>query len=216
MLSNIVYHLIFYAFAAVLIFSAAMVILANNPVRMVLYLVLACVASAGLWIQIQAEFLGLILVVVYVGAVMTLFLFVVMMLNVNNKEDGEIGYKSKVKKFVPFAIVILAMIIMMLLFVVGPEKFGLTHYAQPDSASADYSNIQALGQVLYHNYIIPFELAACLLFVAIIAAIYLTHRPPQSRKKQSVSAQISVKKQDRLKIIKDPKDLENTKNGDGA
>lgn len=202
MLSNIIYHLIFYAFAAVLIFSAAMVIISNNPVRMVLYLVLACVASAGLWIQIQAEFLGLILIVVYVGAVMTLFLFVVMMLHINDAETKSMGFKSRIKKFVPFAIVILAMIIMMLLFVVGPEKFGLAHYAQPASAGADYSNIQALGQVLYHNYIIPFELAACLLFVAIIAAIYLTHRPPQNRKKQSVSAQISVRKQDRLRVIK--------------
>ena len=215
MLSNIIYHLIFYAFAAVLIFSAAMVIVSNNPVRMVLYLVLACVATAGLWIQMQAEFLGLILIVVYVGAVMTLFLFVVMMLNVNDKEkeNKDAGYKTQIKKFVPFAMVILVMIIMMLLFVVGPEKFGLSHYAQPSSVAANYSNVEALGQVLYNDYIIPFELAACLLFVAIIAAIYLTHRPPQSRKKQSVSAQISVKKQDRLRIIKDPKDQEK---GDGS
>ena len=211
MLSNIIYHLIFYAFAAVLVFSAAMVIVSNNPVRMVLYLVLACVASAGLWIQIQAEFLGLILIVVYVGAVMTLFLFVVMMLSDNNKGNSEYRIRAKLKKFVPFAMVILAMILMMLLFVVGPEKFGLSTYAQPVSVGADHSNVSALGQALYHNYIIPFELAACLLFVAIVSAIYLTHRPPQHRKKQSVSAQISVKKEDRLRIIKGEN---NNKNGE--
>jgi NADH-quinone oxidoreductase subunit J len=181
----------FYLFAALLIFSAAMAVVSQHPVRSVLFLVLTFVASAGLWILLQAEFLGLILIVVYVGAVMTLFLFVVMMLNLDKKQS----VKRSLIPFISAALIILLMII----FILNAENAGLVHDVGFDGEA---SNIKQLGLYLFHQHVVAFELSACLLFVAVITAIYLTHRAPQAAKKQIIAEQIAVKREDRIQLVK--------------
>lgn len=183
--------MIFYIFATLLLFSAAMAIVSSHTVKSVLFLVLAFIASAVLWVLLEAEFLGLILIVVYVGAVMTLFLFVVMMLST----DKPVVKKKRMNYFFTLA----AIILLSLLFIVSAEHLGL---ALPLHTQQQGSNITQIGLLLFHEYWLPFELSACLLFVAIITAIYLTHRGPQNAKKQSIAAQIAVKRQDRIRLIK--------------
>lgn len=200
MYDSLIYHAVFYVLSAIMLFSAAMVVASSNPVRAILFLVLTFVSSAGLWITLQADFLGLILIVVYVGAVMTLFLFVVMMLNLGGPKATFKG----MKRLVIFAITIIVLIVCMLLFVVGPENFSLAQYAKPEGVVGMSSSIQTLGMALYTHHVIAFEMSAIILFVAIVAAIYLTHRAPQNRLKQRVSEQIAVTKSDRLRIIKKP------------
>lgn len=203
-------HLLFYAFATVAVFSGLMVVLAKNPVRSVLFLVLTFFATAGIWLLLHAEFLALILVLVYVGAVMTLFLFVVMMLSVHleNTREGFVRY------FPLFAMVVAA-VLAITITVVGPEHFGLTQMPAPELKPADYSNLTALGMVLYTDYLYPFEIAAVLLLAAIIAAISLAHRKPSNRKSQVISKQIAVTPQDRLRIIKMPAEKNNNLMGAG-
>lgn len=197
-INEVIIHIVFYVFAISVVLSGVMVITSRNTVRSVLFLVLTFVGAAGLWMLLEAEFLSLILVLVYVGAVMTLFLFVVMMLNAD--EAAEV--KRHWKKYMPFAVVIILMLILMLLLVVGPEHFGLAHYTQPALVDNQYSNTASLGTMLYVHDVIPFEVAGVLLLVAMIAAISLTHRPPQNRKSQNISDQLLVKPKDRIRIVK--------------
>jgi NADH-quinone oxidoreductase subunit J len=191
-------HLIFYAFAAMAIFSALMVVLSSNPVRSVLFLVLTFFATAGIWMILHAEFLALILVLVYVGAVMTLFLFVVMMLSVHLEKMRE-GFV----RYFPVGILIVTFILALTIMVIGPQHFGLTQMPAPGLKAEDYSNLSELGMSLYTDYIYPFEIAAVLLLTAIIAAISLAHRRPE-RKSQKVSAQIAVQRNDRVRLLKIP------------
>lgn len=193
-------HLIFYAFAAIAVSSAVAVITVRNPVRSVLSLVVTFFAMSGIWMILHAEFLSLILLLVYVGAVMTLFLFVVMMLNVN-KEQTRSGFV----RYLPFGLVLVLLLTGMMLAVVGPHYFGIQSMPVPASLPADYSNLQALGTVLYTQYAYPFEIAGVLLLAAIIAAITLTHRGPVRRKVQRSAEQIAVRPEDRLHIIKMPR-----------
>jgi len=188
--------LMFYAFSTALIFSSVMVVVLRNPIRCALFLVAAFIACSGLWLLLEAEFLALVLVLVYVGAVMTLFLFVVMMMNVETA-----SLKEGFVRYLPIGAFIVALLVAAMVLVIGPQHFGLAKYAHPVSQAANYSNVKELGAVLYTDYVLSFELAGILLLVAIISAISLSFRGPQSRKKQKVVEQIQVRRQDRVRMV---------------
>lgn len=190
-------QIIFYVFSITAVISALCVIATKNPVHGVLFLVLTFFASAGIWMLLNAEFLSLILVLVYVGAVMTLFLFVVMMLSMKiiNAQEGFVRY-------MPLVALIVLLLVGLIVMAVSPDHFGLTLVSVPVSFSSDYSNIADLGSVLYTNYAYPFEIAAVLLLTAIVAAIALTHRKPEGRKSQIASEQIAVRRDQRVRLIK--------------
>ena len=187
---------IFYVFAIILIFAAVRVITIRNPVHAALHLVLAFFASSALWMLMEAEFLSITLVLVYVGAVMVLFLFVVMMLDINISEIRE-GFVS----YLPVGFIIGLVLLLEMVMVVGPEFFGLERYASPLPHTAEYSNTAELGSVLYTQYVYPFEIAAAILLVAIIAAISLTMRKRPDSKRQNPSEQVKVRATDRLKVV---------------
>lgn len=189
--------IIFYVFAAVLVFAATMVITRKNPVHSALYLVLAFFTSSGIWLMAEAEFLAIVLVLVYVGAVMVLFLFVVMMLDIDVAT-----LRAGMIKYLPVGLIVAIMMLVLLWMVVGPENFGLEKYAAPARHAADYNNTAELGSLLYTVYMYPFEIAAVILLVAIIAAISLTMRRREGTKYQVPSEQVTVRKQDRLRIVK--------------
>lgn len=188
---------LFYMLSAIVITSSFNVILAKHPVKAVLSLVLAFVASSGLWLLANAEFLALALIVVYVGAVMVLFLFVVMMLDVEIS-----AIRAGFTRSLPVAVVLSLAFFAVLTLVSSHSLLNTSNYPLPDAKPADYSNIKALGMELYTNYIYSFELAGALLMVAIIAAIALAFRGPKQRKNQNINQQVKVRKQDRLRIIK--------------
>jgi NADH-quinone oxidoreductase subunit J len=192
-------HIIFYIFSAVAIGSGVMVVTSKQAVHSVLFLVLAFFGMAGVWMILNAEFLSLILVLVYVGAVMTLFLFVVMMLNLDKTPARE-GFV----RFLPLAVLVALLISGLSIMVLGPERFGLLHMPTPASLPADYSNTADLGSVLYTNYAYPFEIAGTLLLLSIIAAICLTHRPPKNRKNQIIAQQLAVRRDDCVKLVDMP------------
>lgn len=185
-------QLIFYIFSATLVISSLMVTLSQRSVHAVLWLILAFVATAGLWILIQAEFLGLILIVVYVGAVMTLFLFVVMMLNLNEENIG----KRKSSTYLGFAAIFIIMAGVLLALFIAPSMINNTVQMAPS-----ISNLTQIGLALYSQDGLTIELAAAILLVAMVGAIYLTHRSHTNRKKQDIAQQHQVTKKDRLKII---------------
>lgn len=192
-----VVQILFYVFSAAAIFSGMMVVASANPVRAVLFLVFAFFATAGVWMLLQAEFLALVLVLVYVGAVMTLFLFVVMMLSIKH-----ISFRKGFVRYPLIGGVMVLLVTALLVAVIGPERFGLINMPAPALQPADYSNLADLGAVLYTNYAYPFEISAVLLLTAIIAAISLTHRAPKDRKIQVTSEQVAVRREDRVRIIK--------------
>lgn len=183
----------FFIFAALLVAAAVMTVISRNPVRCALFLVLAFFAAAALWILLEAEFLGLILLLVYVGAVMTLFLFVIMMLNIDSaeKQRGFVHY-------LVFAIISVLVLLVLLIYAVFPVK-GIAGLV-PLSAQA--SNTQALGDVLYTQYAYPFEITGVLLLVGIIASIALSFREKRLNKVIAPELQFKVKPSDRLRIIK--------------
>ncbi|HEB56836.1 MAG TPA: NADH-quinone oxidoreductase subunit J [Gammaproteobacteria bacterium] len=185
---------IFYIFSALLIGSAIMVISARNPVKAALFLVLAFFASAALWLLIKAEFLAIVLVLVYVGAVMVLFLFVVMMLDINI-ERMRAGFIS----YLPFGILVALSMAGMLIWIVSGDGSALDHSVLHGPS---FSNTQELGMVLYTDYVYPFEIAAVILLVAIIAAITLTLRRRPNTKHQQPADQIAVKRNDRVRMVK--------------
>jgi NADH-quinone oxidoreductase subunit J len=208
-------QVVFYGFAALAILSAILVITQNNPVRCVLFLVVTFFASAVLWMMAQAEFLSLILVLVYVGAVMTLFLFVVMMLNI----DVE-SMKSHFIRYLPFGLIVVALLTSLLLVAIPDDAFQSaateTMETQPTSIAilsnepshvvqktihSEASNTEALGMALFTKYVFGFELAAVLLLVAIVAAITLAHRGVTRSKKQDVVKQMMTRREDRVRLI---------------
>lgn len=193
-----VHELVFYGFSALLILSATMVVASRNPVRGALFLVFCFFCSSALWMLMEAEFLALALIFVYVGAVMTLFLFVVMMLNMASGKSQE-GYV----KYLPFGLIIMCIVVGLMLYVLGPGQ-GIIERADFSYHALGYSNVKELGEVLYTQYFYPFELAAVLLVVAIIAAITLAFRGKQHRRAQNIAKQLSVSKKDRLRLV-DPK-----------
>ncbi len=191
----------FYFFAAILVLAALRVITARNPVHSALSLVLAFFTAAALWLLLEAEFLAITLVLVYVGAVMVLFLFVVMMLDINLDRLRE-GYWDYL---VP-ALIVAGVMLLEMAVILGGRYFGLSEMPKPPAASPDYSNTRALGQVLYTDYVYAFEIAAVILLVAIVAAIALTLRKRKDNKYQAPSRQIAARRADRVKLISMPAD----------
>ncbi|WP_246128536.1 NADH-quinone oxidoreductase subunit J [Pleionea sediminis] len=189
-------QIVFYGFSALLILSALMVILVKNSVKAVLFLVLSFFSTAGLWMLLQAEFLAIALVLVYVGAVMVLFLFVVMMLDVRVA-----AARHRFTRLLPLAIFIAAGFLYLLHWIIGEHHFGSDVMPPPSNVEEGYSNVRELGKMLYTDYFLPFELAAVILLVAMIAAISLTFRGKRSRKSQNIDKQVRVTKAERLKII---------------
>ena len=188
---------IFYCFASILLFASVMVITVRHPVRVALFLILAFFTSAGIWLFLEAEFLAITLVLVYVGAVMVLFLFVVMMLDINLTPLQE-GFT----KYMPLGIVVAAVITIEMVAVLGASHFGLDIVSAPSPMPDDYSNTKALGLLLYTVYVYPFEIASVILTVAIVAAITLTLRQKKSQY-QNPAEQVKVRREDRVKIVVD-------------
>jgi NADH-quinone oxidoreductase subunit J len=189
--------ILFYSFAAVLIASALGMILSRNPVHAALSLVLCFVTSAAIWLLIEAEFLAVVLVLVYVGAVMVLFLFVVMMLDINTEE-----MRGGLTRYAWFGGLIALVVVAEILSVVYAKALGVDATQGAAPLPADYSNTKELGEALYTQYIYPIELAAVLLLVAIVAAITLTMRKRPGLKVQDISAQVATQAKDRVRIIK--------------
>lgn len=193
---------LFYAFSAILLFAAFRVITARNPVHAALYLVLAFFQAAAIWILLKAEFLAITLVLVYVGAVMVLFLFVVMMLDINLD-----GVRQGFWKHFPLAGSIGALIALEMSYVLmggfrEPPKISGAAAIAGTQIGAQISNTKELGKVLYSEYIYPLEIAAVILLVAIIAAIALTLRERKDSKSQNPSEQVRVKRADRVTLVK--------------
>ena len=185
---------VFYFFATVLVFAAFMVITIRNPVKAALFLVLAFFSAAGLWVLLEAEFLAIVLVLVYVGAVMVLFLFVVMMLDINLARLRE-GFGE----YLPIGgLVAVLMVIEMTLIL--SDGFGAGRALVPHPA--DYSNTRELGRILYTTYAYPFEIAGAILLTAIVAAITLTMRRRPTTKYQNPGEQVRVKRADRVRLVK--------------
>lgn len=189
---------LFYVFAAILLFAAFRVITARNPVHAALYLVLAFFQAAAVWILLKAEFLAITLVLVYVGAVMVLFLFVVMMLDVNLD-----SVRKGFWKHFPLAGSVGAIIALEMSYVLmGGFREPPKSASAPGDIGAQLSNTKELGKILYSQYVYPLEIAAVILLVAIIAAIALTLRERKDSKHQNPADQIRVKSADRLTLVK--------------
>jgi NADH-quinone oxidoreductase subunit J len=189
--------LLFYAFAAVLLVAAFGVITSRNPVHSALFLVLAFVQSAFLWLLIEAEFLALTLVLVYVGAVMVLFLFVVMMLDVNVEE-----LRESFTRYVPLGAAVALIVVLEIGHVIWFRSQGLQFLTAPQGMPADYSNTKELGAVLYTEHVYAFEIASLVLLLAIVAAITLTMRRRPGLKVQDIRKQVAVRREDRVRIVK--------------
>ena len=190
-------QLVFYFFATVLVFASAMVITIRNPVKAALFLVLAFFSAAGLWVMLEVEFLAITLVLVYVGAVMVLFLFVVMMLDINLLRLRE-GFGE----YLPIGGIVAVLMVIEMAIILGPKHFGLDKIPSPAGHAANYSNTRELGRVLYTTYVYPFEIAAIILLVAIVAAIALTMRKRPQTKYQNPAQQIQVERKDRVRLVK--------------
>ena len=187
--------ILFWVYGAILLAAAFAVVLVRNPVHAALFLVLSFFTAAALWLLLYAEFLALTLVLVYVGAVMVLFLFVVMMLDINLERLRQGFWKSLPLAALVGFLMAAEMVALLVRGAVGGEGPG----AAP---GADYSNTKALGQVIYTDFVFPFEIAAVILLVAIIAAIALTLRHRKETKYQNPSRQLAAHPRDRLKIVK--------------
>ena len=189
--------LLFYAFAAILLVAAIGVITVRNPVHAALFLVLAFVQSAVLWLLIEAEFLALTLVLVYVGAVMVLFLFVVMMLDVNVEE-----IRRGFTRYVSIGVAVALIVVIEIGHVIWFRSQGLQFLSTPEPLPADYSNTKALGAVLYTEHVYAFVIASMVLLLAIVAAITLTMRKRAGLKVQDIAKQVAVRREDRVRLVK--------------
>jgi len=191
---------LFYFFSTVLLFAAFRVITARNPVYSVLYLVLAFFQAAAIWILLKAEFLAIVLVLVYVGAVMVLFLFVVMMLDINVDSLRRGFWKHfPLAAFVGVLIALEMAAVLMGGFRISDEPKAA---ALVGRAAEQYSNTRELGKLVYSQYIYPLEIAAVILLVAIIAAIALTLRQRKDSKHVDVAVQVRVRAKDRMEVVK--------------
>jgi NADH-quinone oxidoreductase subunit J len=190
-------EVLFWVFASVLAISALAMITVRNPVHSALLLVLCFFTSAAIWLLIEAEFLAVVLILVYVGAVMVLFLFVVMMLDINIEE-----VRARVTRYALFGGIVAGVVVFEIVSVVWTRSLGLDVTTGAQAQPAGYSNTAELGKLLYTDYVYPFELAAVLLLIAIVAAISLTMRKRAGLKQQNVSAQVAVRREDRVRIVK--------------
>jgi len=189
-------QILFYVFSFWFIASSLAMIFSRNAAKSVLFLILSFFSAASIWILLEAEFLAITLILVYVGAVMVLFLFVIKMLNIDKST-----LRAKFAGYLPLGLIVAAIIIAEMTLVLGGNQFGLDVVAAPARHAADYSNITVLAMQLYTDYVYPFELAAVLLLIAIIAAITLVHRNEASRKKQSIAEQFNVQAKDRVRLV---------------
>ena len=189
----------FWTFATVTVLAALGVILVRNPVHAVLSLVLTFFSADMLWLLLQAEFLGVVLVLVYIGAVMVLFLFVVMMLDVNTAPLRE-GFVRHLP--LTFAVVILMAVEMVML--IGRSRFEVGLSATDPAAAAGKTNLQWIGETLFSRYILPFEIAAVILTVALVVAVLLTLRRRPGTKHQDPGRQVAVRRDDRVRLVKMP------------
>ena len=190
-------EIVFYLFSAVLCFAAFSVVTVRNPVYAALYLVLAFFSSAAIWMLLEAEFLAITLVLVYVGAVMVLFLFVVMMLDINLDRVKE-GFA----RYLPVGILVAIAMAAELFIVIWTR--GFADMPRPDAFPEGYSSTKALGELLYTEYLYPFEIAAIVLLVAIVAAIMLTLRRRPETRYQDPSKQVLVKRNERIRMVSMP------------
>jgi len=188
---------LFFVFATVLVGAAFGVILARNPVHSALLLVLCFFNSAVIWLLLDAEFLGIVLVLVYVGAVMVLFLFVVMMLDVNVEE-----FRKSLAGYWPLAVTVAGFVVFAIINVIVVRHLGGATFEAAPPLPAHYSNTRALGVVLFTRYAYPAELAACILLVASVAAIVLTLRRREGGKPQDIAKQVAVRATDRVRLVK--------------
>ena len=190
--------ILFYLFAAIILYGALQTVLAKNPVHATLHLVLTFCVSAMMWLLMQAEFLGITLVVVYVGAVMVLFLFVVMMLNIDIEE-----MRKGFWRHAPAAMVVgVLMAVALIAILVAPDT-ALNQFGLMKDIPADYSNVRDLGIQLYTTYVWQFELAAVLLVLGMVAAIALVHRKTNNPKRQNPAEQVKVNAAEgRMRLVK--------------
>ena len=191
---------VFYVFAAAMLGSAAMVVTAKNPVHAALFLVLSFVAAAGLWLLLHAEFLAIALVLVYVGAVMVLFLFVLMMLDINLDRLREGFWKRS-----GVAIAAAGLLFAEIAFAVrGSFSPAVATAVDAADAAAAVGNTRLIGQLLYTDYVYPFQLAALVLLVAIVAAIALTIRPAKNTRRRDPGWQVRARPEDRVRLVSMP------------
>jgi NADH-quinone oxidoreductase subunit J len=190
---------VFYSFGGVLLLSGLLVVTARNPVHGVLFLVLAFFTAAALWLLLQAEFLAITLVVVYVGAVMVLFLFVVMMLDINLERVRQGFWRN-----LPVALVVGGVMVWEMITVLAFRIWG----ADPKPLPAGYSNTRELGRVLYTQYAYAFEIAAVVLLVAIVSAIALTLRRRKDSRAQDPSQQVRARREERVRLVSMPAEKE--------
>jgi len=189
---------VFYFLSAILVFAGLRVITSRNPVHAALFLVLAFFTASGVWMLLQAEFLAIALVLVYVGAVMVLFLFVVMMLDINLDRLLE-GFWS----YLPLGAIIALLMVAEMGLVLGGNYLGLLESSVRQATTED-SNVQAIGRLMFTEYVYPFELASVILLVGIIAAVALTQRDKRTNKSVSPSQQVFVKARDRVRVLQMP------------
>ncbi|ENO93516.1 NADH-ubiquinone/plastoquinone oxidoreductase chain 6 [Thauera sp. 28] len=188
---------VFYFLAVIMVLAALRVITARNPVHAALFLVLTFFNAGGIWLLLEAEFLAIVLVMVYVGAVMVLFLFVVMMLDINLDRIRE-GFWS----YLPVGALVGILMLVEMVMVLGGSYFGLEAMPAPAAAAESYSNTRELGRVLYTDYVYPFELASLVLLVAMVAAVALTLRKRKGLKSIPPSEQVAVKREGRVELVK--------------
>jgi NADH-quinone oxidoreductase subunit J len=189
---------LFYFFSLILVFAGLRVVTARNPVHSAMFLVLSFFTAACIWILLEAEFLAITLVLVYIGAVMVLFLFVVMMLDINLDRLRE-GFW----RWFPVGALVAAIMVVEMVLVLW-QPFGEAHMPPPEPQAAEYSNTKALGRLIYTEYVYPFEIAAVILLVAIVAAIALTLRRRPGTKHQDPARQVVVRRRDRVRLVSLP------------
>ncbi len=187
--------IVFYLFGGILILSALSVITVRNPVYAALFLVLAFFSSACVWLLLEAEFLAIVLVLVYVGAVMVLFLFVVMMLDINSAP-----LKEGFMRYLPVGVLVAVAMAVQMFMVFWVRGGG--DQPMPDPRPSDYSHTRELGEAMFTQFLYPFEIAAVILLVAIIAAITLTHRRRPDTKHQDPARQVQVNRDERVRLVK--------------
>jgi len=186
---------LFYIFSAILVFAALRVVTARNPVHAVLWLVLAFFTAAAHWLMLKAEFLAIVLVLVYVGAVMVLFLFVVMMLDINFD-----SLRKQFRSYIPVGATVGALVLIEMALTLMGSRLAVSGGGAAAPAAGG-GNTRALGALVYTEYVYPFEIAAVILLVAIIAAIALTHRKRRETKYQNPGEQVRARPRDRLRIL---------------
>ncbi|MFY2765163.1 NADH-quinone oxidoreductase subunit J [Arenimonas sp. MALMAid1274] len=187
----------FWAFATVTVLAAMGVILSRNPVHAVLSLVLTFFSTACLWLLLQAEFLGVVLVLVYIGAVMVLFLFVVMMLDINTTPLRE-GYT----RYLPFTAAVVVVMAAEMVMLIGGKRFEVGLSATDPAVAAGKTNLEWIGETLFSKFILPFEIAAVILTVALVVAVMLTLRRRPGTKHQDAGRQVAVRSEDRIRLVK--------------